>query len=159
MAYELALRRQAERLSGPTASSSVLAGSAAPASDGVHHGQPKVTIVHKSNVLSTTDGLFRDTIKALPTLPEFGDKYTSVTVAHQIVAPTSRIEQIRAELARARAFAGLFTRLLPLEQRRRLEALAAGVDAALAIAEATGTSAAVDQADDRLQDYRFAAGA
>ncbi|EJD53878.1 homoisocitrate dehydrogenase, partial [Auricularia subglabra TFB-10046 SS5] len=44
-----------------------------------------VTIIHKSNVLSITDGLFRDTVKAIPNDTAHGDKYTGVTVAHQIV--------------------------------------------------------------------------
>jgi len=78
-------------------------------------------------------------------------------------AATSPIDRVRAELAQARAFAGLFTAFLPADQRRRLEALAAGVDAALAIADAATSpadhAAAVDQADKALDDYRFAAGA
>ncbi|KZW03911.1 Isocitrate/isopropylmalate dehydrogenase [Exidia glandulosa HHB12029] len=41
-----------------------------------------LTIIHKSNVLSVTDGLFRDTVKAIPSQH---DKYADVTVAHQIV--------------------------------------------------------------------------
>ncbi|KAH7100618.1 hypothetical protein BKA62DRAFT_240263 [Auriculariales sp. MPI-PUGE-AT-0066] len=44
-----------------------------------------LTIIHKSNVLSITDGLFRDTVKGIPKRPENGDKYLGVTVADQIV--------------------------------------------------------------------------
>ncbi|ORX37344.1 putative isocitrate dehydrogenase [Kockovaella imperatae] len=67
MAYELALRRQAEREAG--------------ASSSVHHSQPKVTIVHKSNVLSVTDGLFRETVRAVSQ----EDKYKSVKTEEQLV--------------------------------------------------------------------------
>ena len=48
------------------------------------HGQ-QVTIIHKSNVLSVTDGLFRETIRAVPTLPEVNGRYDSVKVEEQIV--------------------------------------------------------------------------
>ncbi|GJJ07341.1 hypothetical protein Clacol_001542 [Clathrus columnatus] len=47
-------------------------------------GRPRkhLTIIHKSNVLSVTDGLFRETIRGIP----LSDKqYTEVTVAEQIV--------------------------------------------------------------------------
>lgn len=41
-----------------------------------------LTIIHKSNVLSITDGLFRETVRQVPfTEP----KYAEVTVAEQIV--------------------------------------------------------------------------
>ena len=42
-----------------------------------------LTIIHKSNVLSITDGLFRETVKSIPSLSE--GKYDSVTVAEQLV--------------------------------------------------------------------------
>ena len=42
-------------------------------------GPPTVTIVHKSNVLSVTDGLFRESVRAVA-----GD-YPGVTVNEQIV--------------------------------------------------------------------------
>ena len=45
----------------------------------------KVTIIHKSNVLSVTDGLFRETVRAVPTLPEISGRYDDVTIAEQIV--------------------------------------------------------------------------
>ncbi|KAF8520124.1 mitochondrial NAD-homo-isocitrate dehydrogenase LysB [Gautieria morchelliformis] len=50
-------------------------------------GRPKkhVTIIHKSNVLSVTDGLFRETVRGVPTLPESGGKYVGVTIAEQLV--------------------------------------------------------------------------
>lgn len=44
-----------------------------------------MTIIHKSNVLSVTDGLFRETVRGVPTLPESGDKYVGVTIAEQLV--------------------------------------------------------------------------
>lgn len=44
-----------------------------------------MTIIHKSNVLSVTDGLFRETIRAIPKLPEVNGKYDSVKVEEQIV--------------------------------------------------------------------------
>jgi homoisocitrate dehydrogenase len=44
-----------------------------------------LTIIHKSNVLSITDGLFRETIKSIPSLSAIGGKYDSVTVAEQLV--------------------------------------------------------------------------
>jgi homoisocitrate dehydrogenase len=45
----------------------------------------KVTIIHKSNVLSVTDGLFRETVRAVPTLPEISGRFDGVTIAEQIV--------------------------------------------------------------------------
>lgn len=44
-----------------------------------------VTIIHKSNVLSVTDGLFRETVRGVPALPGMNGKYDSVTVAEQLV--------------------------------------------------------------------------
>ena len=44
-----------------------------------------MTIIHKSNVLSVTDGLFRETVRAVPSLPEVAGKYDGVTVQEQIV--------------------------------------------------------------------------
>ncbi|KAG6378525.1 hypothetical protein JVT61DRAFT_12786 [Boletus reticuloceps] len=44
-----------------------------------------VTIIHKSNVLSVTDGLFRETVRGVPTLPGMNGKYDGVTVAEQLV--------------------------------------------------------------------------
>ena len=45
----------------------------------------QVTIIHKSNVLSVTDGLFRETVRAVPNLPEVAGRFDSVTIAEQIV--------------------------------------------------------------------------
>lgn len=45
----------------------------------------QVTIIHKSNVLSVTDGLFRETIRAVPNLPEVAGRFDSVAIAEQIV--------------------------------------------------------------------------
>ncbi|KAH7353898.1 homoisocitrate dehydrogenase [Plectosphaerella cucumerina] len=65
MAGEIALRRQNLRA----------AGAASP------HASPLVTITHKSNVLSQTDGLFRATARAALADPRF----SSVAVEEQIV--------------------------------------------------------------------------
>lgn len=45
----------------------------------------QVTIIHKSNVLSVTDGLFRETVRAVPNLPEVAGRFDGVTIAEQIV--------------------------------------------------------------------------
>ena len=45
----------------------------------------QVTIIHKSNVLSVTDGLFRETVRGVPALPEAAGKYDGVTIAEQLV--------------------------------------------------------------------------
>ncbi|KAI9831121.1 MAG: homoisocitrate dehydrogenase [Sarea resinae] len=45
------------------------------------HARPEVTITHKSNVLSQTDGLFREAARAALSLPQ----YASVTISEQIV--------------------------------------------------------------------------
>ncbi len=45
----------------------------------------QVTIIHKSNVLSVTDGLFRETVRAVPKLPEVAGRFDSVAIAEQIV--------------------------------------------------------------------------
>ncbi|KAJ3262650.1 homoisocitrate dehydrogenase [Boothiomyces macroporosus] len=45
------------------------------------HSKPKVTIVHKSNVLSVTDGLFRESCRAVAQNPEYKD----VIVEEQLV--------------------------------------------------------------------------
>ncbi|KAI9885455.1 MAG: homoisocitrate dehydrogenase [Watsoniomyces obsoletus] len=65
MAGEIASRRQKARENG---ASSI-------------HGNGRVTITHKSNVLSQTDGLFRET--AFKALPE--SDYKNITVDEQIV--------------------------------------------------------------------------
>ena len=44
-----------------------------------------VTIIHKSNVLSLTDGLFRETVLRVPSLPEVNGKYDSIQIGEQIV--------------------------------------------------------------------------
>ncbi|KAI9507688.1 mitochondrial NAD-homo-isocitrate dehydrogenase LysB [Russula earlei] len=45
----------------------------------------QVTIIHKSNVLSVTDGLFRETVRAVPQLLEVAGRFDSVAIAEQIV--------------------------------------------------------------------------
>ncbi|CCM02814.1 uncharacterized protein FIBRA_04926 [Fibroporia radiculosa] len=49
-------------------------------------GRPRqlVTIIHKSNVLSVTDGLFRETIRAVPRFAENG-RYDNIQIEEQIV--------------------------------------------------------------------------
>jgi len=44
-----------------------------------------LTIIHKSNVLSVTDGLFRETVRSVPSLPEVHGKYDSIQIGEQIV--------------------------------------------------------------------------
>lgn len=44
-----------------------------------------VTIIHKSNVLSVTDGLFRETVRSVPSLPEVNGRYDSIQIGEQIV--------------------------------------------------------------------------
>ncbi|KZV69253.1 mitochondrial NAD-homo-isocitrate dehydrogenase LysB [Peniophora sp. CONT] len=44
-----------------------------------------VTIIHKSNVLSITDGLFRETVRSVPGLAESAGRYDGVTIQEQIV--------------------------------------------------------------------------
>ncbi|KAL8919838.1 MAG: hypothetical protein Q9208_006571 [Pyrenodesmia sp. 3 TL-2023] len=68
MAGDVALRRQVIRCSAPEASINI-------------HTNPKVTITHKSNVLSQTDGLFRETVRS--TLAT--RKYASIAIEEQIV--------------------------------------------------------------------------
>ncbi|KAK7695611.1 hypothetical protein QCA50_000247 [Cerrena zonata] len=45
----------------------------------------QVTIIHKSNVLSVTDGLFRETVRAVPGLPEVQGRFNDVTIQEQLV--------------------------------------------------------------------------
>ncbi|KAL8692736.1 MAG: hypothetical protein Q9218_002295 [Villophora microphyllina] len=66
MAGEIALRRQKIRSSGTVESI---------------HQSPKVTITHKSNVLSQTDGLFRETARSALSDP----KYKDIEIEEQIV--------------------------------------------------------------------------
>jgi homoisocitrate dehydrogenase len=44
-----------------------------------------VTIIHKSNVLSVTDGLFRETVRAVPGLPEVAGRFAGVKIEEQLV--------------------------------------------------------------------------
>jgi len=44
-----------------------------------------LTIIHKSNVLSITDGLFRETVRGVPALASSGGKFDNVTIAEQLV--------------------------------------------------------------------------
>lgn len=41
--------------------------------------------MHKSNVLSVTDGLFRETVRAVPKLPGVDGRYESIKVDEQLV--------------------------------------------------------------------------
>jgi homoisocitrate dehydrogenase len=67
MAFEIAMRRGKEREAVPT----------------FWKGEPKVTIVHKSNVLSVTDGLFRETVRGVK--EKAGRKYDGVKMEEQLV--------------------------------------------------------------------------
>jgi homoisocitrate dehydrogenase len=67
VAFATALRRGQERKVKPTE----------------WKGEPKVTIVHKSNVLSVTDGLFRETVRAVK--ENAGGKYDGVKMEEQLV--------------------------------------------------------------------------
>jgi len=44
-----------------------------------------LTVVHKSNVLSVTDGLFRETVRGVPTLIGVNGKYDGIKVEEQLV--------------------------------------------------------------------------
>jgi homoisocitrate dehydrogenase len=44
-----------------------------------------LTIIHKSNVLSVTDGLFRETVRGVPRLHNSKGKYDGVTIYEQLV--------------------------------------------------------------------------
>ena len=44
-----------------------------------------MTVIHKSNVLSITDGLFRETVRGIPKLPGINGKYDGVTIMEQLV--------------------------------------------------------------------------
>ncbi|KAG0338515.1 homoisocitrate dehydrogenase, partial [Podila humilis] len=70
MAFNMALMRDKLRANVPTA-------------DRLWQGQPKVTIVHKSNVLSVTDGLWRETVRGVKeSNPEM---YKNVQMDEQLV--------------------------------------------------------------------------
>lgn len=69
VALELALSRQALR--------DAAAGGAS------HHTAPKLTVTHKSNVLSQTDGLFRESVRAV--FDGDSARYGTVTYEEQIV--------------------------------------------------------------------------
>ncbi|ODQ51122.1 Isocitrate/isopropylmalate dehydrogenase [Saitoella complicata NRRL Y-17804] len=70
MAFEIALQRQAVRDAAPGSSI---------------HKSPLVTVTHKSNVLSTTDGLFRESVRAVKESLAGFEKYNSVAMDEQIV--------------------------------------------------------------------------
>ena len=69
MAYDIALQRQAIRKANPALKSL--------------HEKPSVTVTHKSNVLSQSDGLFREVCRQV--YDENADKYKDVTHKEQIV--------------------------------------------------------------------------
>jgi len=48
-------------------------------------GPPKVTIVHKSNVLSLSDGLFRESVRAVKEQGEGVERYAGVVMEEQLV--------------------------------------------------------------------------
>jgi homoisocitrate dehydrogenase len=67
MAFDMAVARHQARQTSSTSSI---------------HSKPKVTIVHKSNVLSVTDGLFRESCRAVAGEKE---EYKNVVVEEQLV--------------------------------------------------------------------------
>ncbi|KAF9955540.1 homoisocitrate dehydrogenase [Modicella reniformis] len=69
MAFNMALMRDKLR-------------SQVPASERLWQDKPKVTIVHKSNVLSVTDGLWRETVRSVK---ETNSKYAGVDMDEQLV--------------------------------------------------------------------------
>ena len=71
MAFELALRRGKERETARQQGADV-----------DWQGPPKVTIAHKSNVLSVTDGLFRESVRAVR---DQDGRYGGVTMEEQLV--------------------------------------------------------------------------
>lgn len=73
LAFELALKRQAEREANKLQQTS---------GDG-YNGPAKVTIVHKSNVLSVTDGLFRESVRGV--YEENKDRFAGVKMEEQLV--------------------------------------------------------------------------
>ncbi|KAF3936543.1 hypothetical protein ABW19_dt0201504 [Dactylella cylindrospora] len=71
MAFDIAATRSRQRAANPAASI---------------HKEGKVTITHKSNVLSQTDGLFRETVRAVYEADKKGQgKYKDIKVEEQIV--------------------------------------------------------------------------
>ncbi|KAL9602423.1 MAG: hypothetical protein Q9219_001847 [cf. Caloplaca sp. 3 TL-2023] len=73
MAGEIALRRQTIRSNPTTGPQSI-------------HTHPKVTITHKSNVLSQTDGLFRETARAaLSSSSSSSQRFSPIEIEEQIV--------------------------------------------------------------------------
>lgn len=91
MAFELALKRAEERAANPGGSFwQVRRGLPQDSSPfltdifAYKQGPPKVTIIHKSNVLSVTDGLFRETVRAVKE-KDASNRYASVDLEEQIV--------------------------------------------------------------------------
>lgn len=74
MAGDVAIRRQKIR-------EAAAAAGGGGGGQSVHGSRPRVTITHKSNVLSQTDGLFRETAR----LALAGERYERVQVEEQIV--------------------------------------------------------------------------
>ncbi|ORY25635.1 putative isocitrate dehydrogenase [Naematelia encephala] len=72
MAFELALTRGKERETARNNGQEVL-----------WKGKPKVTIVHKSNVLSVTDGLFRESVRAVK--EGAAGRYDGIDMEEQLV--------------------------------------------------------------------------
>ncbi|KAL7408944.1 putative isocitrate dehydrogenase [Mrakia frigida] len=71
MGFEVARMRGIERAANPASS--------------LWKGPPKVTIVHKSNVLSLSDGLFRESVRAVKEKGEGVERYASVLMEEQLV--------------------------------------------------------------------------
>lgn len=71
MAFEVARMRGLERTANPSSS--------------FWKGPPKVTIVHKSNVLSLSDGLFRESCRAVKESGEGKERFSGVDMEEQLV--------------------------------------------------------------------------
>lgn len=71
MGFEVARMRGLERAANPESS--------------FWKAPPKVTIVHKSNVLSLSDGLFRETVRAVKETGEGVERYKGVDMEEQLV--------------------------------------------------------------------------
>jgi homoisocitrate dehydrogenase len=71
MAFEVARMRGEERAANPESS--------------FWKGPPRVTIVHKSNVLSMSDGLFRESVRAIKEAGEGKERFAGVEMEEQLV--------------------------------------------------------------------------
>ncbi|KAI9843978.1 MAG: homoisocitrate dehydrogenase [Sclerophora amabilis] len=93
MAGTLAMRRHNIRSSSSVSSSPSSSSSSSSVLNSIHN-HPKVTITHKSNVLSQTDGLFRETARrALLNHPDFSTSPSSSSSSSSTNPPTLEIDE------------------------------------------------------------------